>query len=76
MTPQEIHQLGLDEMKHVRSEMESVAAADGYEGRLEEYLQHLRTSSEFEPKSTPALLAHYRDIIGVAYTQHCSISSI
>lgn len=67
MTPQEIHQLGLDEIKRVRSEMESIAAADGYEGRLEEYLQHLRTSPQFEPKSASELLAHYRDIIGRIY---------
>jgi uncharacterized protein (DUF885 family) len=67
MTPQEIHQLGLEEIRRVRIEMESIAAADGYQERLEEYLQHLRTSSEFEPKSATALLVHYRDIIGRIY---------
>ncbi|KAG7342392.1 DUF885 domain containing protein [Nitzschia inconspicua] len=67
MTPQEIHQLGLDEIKRVRSEMESIAAADGYGGKLEEYLQYLRTSPKFEPKSATELLAQYRDIIGRIY---------
>jgi uncharacterized protein (DUF885 family) len=67
MTPEEVHQLGLDEVKRVRSEMETVAAGAGYEGRLEEYLEHLRTSPEFEPKSATSLLAHYRDIVGRLY---------
>ena len=64
MSPQEIHQLGLDEVARVRNEMETIAASDGYEGKLPEYLEYLRTSPEFEPKSAPSLLAHYRDIIG------------
>ncbi len=67
MTPDEIHQLGLDEIKRVRSEMERIAADDGYADKLEEYLEHLRTSPEFEPKSASTLLAHYRDIAGRLY---------
>lgn len=67
MTPDEIHQMGLSEITRVRSEMERIAADDGYAGRLEEYLEHLRTSPEFEPKSPATLLAHYRDIAGRLY---------
>jgi uncharacterized protein (DUF885 family) len=67
MTPDEIHQLGLDEIKRVRSEMERIAASDGYADKLDEYLEHLRTSPEFEPKSASTLLAHYRDIAGRLY---------
>jgi uncharacterized protein (DUF885 family) len=67
MTFQEIHQLGLDEIKRVRNEMESIAAADGFEGRLPEYLEHLRTSKDFEPNSATELLANYRDIVGRIY---------
>lgn len=67
MTPAEVHQLGLDEIHRVRSEMENIAASEGYEGKLDEYLVHLRTSPEFEPKSASTLLAHYRDIAGRLY---------
>jgi uncharacterized protein (DUF885 family) len=67
MTPQEVHQLGLDEVQRVRNGMEAIAADDGYAGRLDDYLEHLRTSPEFEPESTTALLAHYRDIVGRLY---------
>jgi uncharacterized protein (DUF885 family) len=62
MSPMEIHQLGLDEVLRVRKEMEVIASKDGYKGRLDQYLEHLRTSTDFEPTSALALLAHYRDL--------------
>lgn len=67
MTPDEIHQLGLDEVKRVRDDMETIAAGAGYGGRLDDFLTYLRTSPEFESKSAPSLLAHYRDIAGRIY---------
>ena len=64
LTPKEIHQLGLDEVARMRQSMQDIAAQDGFEGRLEDYMEHLRTSSEYEPQSAEALCAHYRDIAG------------
>ena len=64
MTPQEVHDLGLAEMERVKSEMNIIATKSGYDGKLSDYLEYLRTSPDFEPKSSTALLAHYRDIIG------------
>jgi uncharacterized protein (DUF885 family) len=64
MTPQEIHQLGLDEVQRVRDTMLSIAEQEGYNNHLDEYLKHLRTSPEYTPTSTTALVAHYRDITG------------
>ena len=67
MTPQEIHQLGIDEVARIRQTMKEIAASAGYEGRLEDYMEHLRTSKDYEPTSAQALLAHYRDITGRIY---------
>lgn len=69
MTPQQVHDLGLQEVKRVRSEMETVKVEDGFDASvpLEDYLSHLRTSPKFEPESAETLLAHYRDIIGRIY---------
>jgi len=64
MTPEEIHQLGLDEVERMKKTMMEIAAEAGYEDRLEVYLKHLRTSKEFEPESERALCARYRDITG------------
>jgi uncharacterized protein (DUF885 family) len=64
MTPAQVHQLGLNEVQRVRQNMEAIATQAGYEGRLEDYLEHLRTSKEYEPVSGAALCAHFRDIVG------------
>jgi uncharacterized protein (DUF885 family) len=67
MSPQEIHQLGLDEVARIRQTMNEIATSEGYEGRLDEYMEHLRTAKEFEPTDARTLLAHYRDITGRIY---------
>ena len=63
MTPDEIHDLGLSEVKRVRDQMQAIASHAGYSD-LNEYLENLRTSPAYEPSSAEALCAHYRDIIG------------
>jgi uncharacterized protein (DUF885 family) len=64
MTPDEIHQLGLDEVQRVRTAMLNIAAQEGYENRLDDYLQYLRTAPEYTPTSTEALVSKFRDITG------------
>ena len=64
MTPDEIHQLGLDEVQRVRNEMLRIAAEEGYENRLDDYLQYLRTAPEYTPTSADALVSKFRDITG------------
>jgi uncharacterized protein (DUF885 family) len=64
LSPTEIHQLGLDEVARISKEMNEIATHAGYEGRLEGYMEYLRTNSKYEPTSADALCAHYRDITG------------
>ena len=64
MTPDEIHALGLQEVQRVKEQMQAIATEAGYDGRLDEYLEHLRTSPQYEPVSAQALCARFRDITG------------
>jgi len=64
MTAEEIHTLGLGEVQRVKDCMENIATEAGFEGRLEEYMEYLRTDHKFAPTSGEALCAHYRDIAG------------
>lgn len=64
MTTQQVHELGLQEVKRVTDEMADIAAYYGYEGRFDEFLRHMRTSPDHEPESADALFTHYRDIVG------------
>jgi uncharacterized protein (DUF885 family) len=64
LSPQEVHQLGLDEVQRVRTNMEIIAAQEGFQGKLQDYLEHLRTCPEYTPESPEALLAHFRNLTG------------
>ena len=47
MTPDEIHRLGLDEVRRIRDEMEEVMAEVEFEGSFREFLEFLRTDPQF-----------------------------
>lgn len=62
MTPQEIHDIGLSEVKRIRAEMEKVIAESGFEGSFDEFTEFLRTDPQFYFTDAEELLAAYRDI--------------
>lgn len=62
LTPQEIHQLGLAEVKRIRREMEAVITEAGFKGSFQEFLKFLRTDPQFYYARGTELLAGYRDI--------------
>lgn len=56
LTADEIHQLGLDEVKRIRDEMKEVMASLKYEGTLAEFIHFLRTDPQFYAKSEKELM--------------------
>ncbi|WP_221029952.1 DUF885 domain-containing protein [Actomonas aquatica] len=62
LTPDEIHQIGLNEVARIRAEMERVKGEAGFEGSLEAFFEFLRTDPQFFHTEPKALLAEYRDI--------------
>ena len=62
LTPGQIHQIGLGEVKRIRGEMETVIESTGFEGSFEEFLVFLRTDPQFYHESKEGLLREYRDI--------------
>ena len=62
LTPEQIHQIGLDEVKRIRAEMEVVIESSGFEGSFEEFLVFLRTDPQFYHDTKEGLLREYRDI--------------
>ena len=62
LTPEQIHQIGLAEVKRIRGEMEVVIASSGFEGSFEEFLVFLRTDPQFYHETKEGLLSEYRDI--------------
>jgi uncharacterized protein (DUF885 family) len=62
LTPEQIHQLGLSEVKRIRGEMDALIAATGFKGSFEEFSRFLRTDPRFFYDKPEDLLMGYRDI--------------
>jgi prolyl oligopeptidase len=56
-TPDEIHQLGLAEVARLRNELAKVQAEIGFEGTLNEFIQHMRTDPRQRFKTADELVA-------------------
>ncbi|MDB6108879.1 MAG: hypothetical protein JWR69_629 [Pedosphaera sp.] len=61
-TPQEIHELGLSEVKRIRKEMDRVIVETGFKGSFAEFCTYLRTDPKFYFTDADSLLQAYRDI--------------
>ena len=62
LTPQQIHELGLSEVKRIRQEMDEVIAQTGFKGSFAEFSKFLRTDPRFFYTDAENLLRGYRDI--------------
>ncbi len=62
LSPQEIHDIGLLEVKRIRAEMNEIIKSTGFEGSFEEFLHFLRTDPQFYHTSAADLMREYRDI--------------
>ncbi len=60
MTPDEIHRLGLDEVKRIRDEMLAVIDELEFDGNFQDFLAFLRSDPQFYFETPEELLAAYR----------------
>ena len=63
MKAEEVHQLGLSEVKRILAEMEAQKTRAGFTGTLPEFFAYLRTDPKFKPKSAAEIAQGY-DAIG------------
>lgn len=62
LTAEEIHQIGLDEVKKIRNAMEAIIAEVDFQGSFEDFFTYLRTDARFYAQSPEELLMRARDI--------------
>ena len=62
LTADQIHALGLSEVKRIRAEMDKIIAESGFKGSFDEFLIFLRTDKQFSYTNADDLLRGYRDI--------------
>ena len=61
-TPQQIHDLGLSEVKRIRAQMDSLIRSTGFSGDFAAFTNMLRTDPKFFYTDSAALVRAYRDI--------------
>jgi prolyl oligopeptidase len=60
MSPDAIHRLGLDEVKRIRDEMQAIIDSLDFDGDFADFLEFLRTDSQFYFEDPDDLLTAYR----------------
>ncbi|MGO1542590.1 MAG: DUF885 domain-containing protein [Luteimonas sp.] len=58
LSPQQIHDIGLEEVARIRAEMDEVIARTGFEGDFDAFLHFLRTDPQFYADTPQELLNH------------------
>ena len=61
LTPKQIHEIGLREVKRIRGQMQAIIKQVKFKGNFKQFLEHLRTDPKFYYKNANELLAAYRD---------------
>ena len=62
LAPARIRQIGLDEVKRIRGEMDKVIASTGFKGDFHAFIKYLLTDPRFYYTDAESLLMGYRDI--------------
>jgi len=62
LAPDQIHELGLSEVKRIRKEMDKVITQTGFKGSFAEFSKFLRADPKFYYTDADSLLQGYRDI--------------
>jgi len=62
MTPEEIHQTGLDQVKQIRAEINNLIDQTGFQGTFADFQKFVNTDKRFVYPSADDMLLHYRAI--------------
>ena len=62
MTPEEVHQVGLDEVARIHGEMHGVMEQVGFDGDLKEFFEYMNTDPQFFFDEPEQLIQGYRDM--------------
>jgi uncharacterized protein (DUF885 family) len=64
MSPDEIHQIGLNEVARIHKEMQGVMDEVGFDGTLQEFFEFVNTDAQFFYDNAEELIQGYRDMSG------------
>nr|WP_010131698.1 DUF885 domain-containing protein [Microbulbifer agarilyticus] len=62
LSPEEIHQIGLAEVRRIRAQMDAIIEKTGFDGDFKAFTDFLRNDPQFYHETREDLLKQYRDI--------------
>lgn len=62
VTPEEVHEIGLEEVERIREEMLEVIDDSGFDGDFDAFVEFLRTDPQFYPDSAAELMREAKSI--------------
>jgi uncharacterized protein (DUF885 family) len=62
LTPAQIHQIGLDEVKRIHGQIEGVMKQVGFKGSMHDFFKFMQNDPRFSFADEPSLLAYYRGL--------------
>ena len=65
LTPEQIHEIGMNEISRIRREMEVIMKQVGFDGDLHSFFNYLRTDPKFQNTSADSILSGYREFLKV-----------
>lgn len=69
LPPAKIHEIGLAEVQRIRGEMAKIQKEVGFDGTLDQFLEHMRTNPKFRFQSGPELYDAADKLLARAKTQ-------
>ncbi|XP_006825780.1 uncharacterized protein LOC102808491 [Saccoglossus kowalevskii] len=63
LTPQRVHDIGIEEVTRIRQNMDKVIKKVGFEGNFNDFLEFLKSDEQFYYKNKDELMAGYSDIV-------------
>lgn len=63
LTPEEIHQIGYDELKRIHAEMRKIAVEVGFKGDLRAFIRHMRNDPAQHNTSAEEIMRRHREIL-------------
>ncbi|HYG05466.1 MAG TPA: DUF885 family protein [Stenotrophomonas sp.] len=64
LTPEQIHQIGLDEVARIHTQIEAVMKQVKFRGSMQKFFKFMQTDKRFTFPSEDAMLAYYRGLQG------------
>lgn len=65
LTPEAIHQIGLDELKRIHGEMRGIMAEVKFEGSLQEFIRHMRNDPAQHNRTAEEILRRHRENLAI-----------